>query len=136
MTTPTPDELVLTVARAVADGASADERRAGRQACILLATTLGAPGDPMTWPGTEAATAATSQRPSGAQLLDLAIMKMRAFLDEQDAKVAANAAPSAASSTEATSTPPTAAPRPASPPRPRGPQGVRIPMVGAYTRKP
>lgn len=128
--TTTPQDLLAAIARAIESGASTDERRAGRHACIVLASALGEPGAPMSPPG------ATRPRIDGGQLLDLAIAKMRAFLAEQDAAQAATPATSSTATTA--SNPTTTATRPATPaissPRPRQPP-LRIPLVGGYARR-
>lgn len=144
--TTTPQDLLATIARALDGGASADDRRAGRHACIVLASALGEPGAPMAPPS------ANRPRIDGGQLLDLAMVKMRAFLTEQDA---AQAAPPVTPATSSTATTPTAAnpttptaantanptptaTRPAMPatssPRPRQP-ALHIPLVGRASRK-
>jgi hypothetical protein len=134
MTTPTtPQDLISVIARAVADGATPDDRRAGRRAAMLLASTLGEPGEPM-----HLGTAPTRPTIDGAQLLDLAIVKMRAFLDEQQAKTATQPdqppAPSAPTSSSSSSTA-TAATAPTPPPRPRvTTPPLRIPLIGSPRR--
>ena len=134
--TTTPQDLLAAVARGIADGASVDDRRAGRQACILLASALGEPGESMGPSPTS--TAAAAPRIDGAQLLDLATVKMRAFLAELEAK---NAAPPATSTSSSSTAPAAAAPAaptaPSSPsprPRPR-PPALRIPIIGGYARR-
>jgi len=119
MTTPTPDDLVASIARAIATDATADHRRAGRQACILLASTLGEPGEPMAPPGL----ASRTPRIDGAQLMDLALVKMRAFLAELEAKAPTSAASPASTNPPRSSTAST---------RPRG---LQIPILGGYARK-
>jgi len=133
--TTTPQDLLAAVARGIAEGASIEDRRGGRQACILLASALGEPGESMGPSPTS--TAAAAPRIDGAQLLDLATVKMRAFLAELEAK---NAAPPA-TSTSSSSTAPAAAVAPAAPtapsspsPRPR-PPALRIPIIGGYARR-
>jgi len=137
--TTTPQDLLAAVARGIAEGASIDDRRGGRQACILLATALGEPGESMGGP-TAAATGAP--RVDGAQLIDLATAKMRAFLSELEARNAAppatptsssSTAPAAAAAPPATAPAAPAAPSPASP-RPR-PPALRIPIIGGYARR-
>jgi len=134
MTTTTPQDLLAAVARGIAEGASADDRSAGRQACILLAAALGEPGQSM---------GPSSPPPmSGVdtgQLVDLAIGKMRGFLAELEAKdAAASAAASstAAAATEAAAPPPPRTPSSSSPGnvRPRPPR-LSIPIVGGHARR-
>lgn len=123
--TPTPQDLLAAIAHAVTDGATPDDRRAGRRAAMLLASTLGEPGEPM-----HLGTPPTRPTIDRAQLLDLAIAKMRAFVDEQEAKAApppAEAKPAPASSSPSS----TAAPRPR-PPLTTPP--LRIPLIGAPRR--
>jgi hypothetical protein len=124
--TATPDQLVAQITRALVGGASADERRAGRHACLVLAATLGDAGEPMTWPGTPP----SPVTPSAAQLLDLAIAKMRALLDEQDAKARAAAAQTATPAPSSMAGPP----RTARPPHPTRPHSLRIPIVSPRRR--
>jgi len=129
-TTTTPQDLLAAITRAIAEGASADDRRAGRHACIVLASALGEPGAPMTPP--------TGPRPriDAGQFLDLAIAKMRAFLDEQAAPASASPAAPAPDPTGSTATPasdraatttPTSRSRPA--------PALRIPLVGGFAPK-
>lgn len=123
-TTTTPQDLLAAITRAIAEGASADDRRAGRHACIVLASALGEPGAPMAPP--------TGPRPriDAGQFLDLAIAKMRAFLDEQ-------AAPAPASPASPTSDPPASDRAPTTPPtsRSRPAPALRIPLVGGFAPK-
>jgi len=150
--TMTPADLVATIGHAVADGATAEQRRAGRQACVTLAAVLGEPGDPMSWPGTGAPNA--GGRPDRTQLIEFAMMKMREFLSETEAKekAAAEAAATAAAApppqappprpsahaTAQRSTQPPARPMPNSRPLPAVPthhHRLRIPMVRPLPRR-
>jgi hypothetical protein len=130
--TTTPQDLLAAIARAITDGASADERRAGRHACIVLAGALGEPGAPMVPPG------ATRPRIDGGPFLDVAIAKMRAFLAEQAAAQPAPPATSSSSTAPTASTATTASKTTATPaissPRPRQPP-LRIPLVGGFASK-
>lgn len=135
-TTTTPQDLLAAITRAIAEGASADERRAGRHACIVLASALGEPGAPM------APTPPSGPRPriDAGLFLDLAITKMRAFLDEQAAaqpgSPASPAPAPAADGTSSTATPaPTPAPTTAPTSRSRPAPALRIPLVGGFAPK-
>lgn len=143
--TTSPQDLVAAVARAVADGASADERRIGRQACIVLAQALGEPGTPMTpmTPGASAPAGPVGTRIDGAQLLEVATVKLRAFLGELEAKNAAASSPSSTATQRTTEPAPApaasssvdASVSPSSSPSSRTPRPpLRIPLVGGFGR--
>lgn len=88
----TPADLHALIGRALVDGASRDDRRAARHACLTLAAALGDPGDPMSVPGVPARPA----RIDSGQVLDFLGAQMRAYLDEHADKaieVDANSSP-------------------------------------------
>lgn len=108
-------DLIEAIRVAVADGATAEQKAAGVEACRTIATALGTePGKPFTLPGTPQP---VTSRVSIDQILDLAIARLSVIASEQESKQPPARSPAALK------------------PAVAAPQGLRVPIAASNALK-